>query len=105
MATGTEQEAFSALIARHADIIRKVATTYCRNADDRADLAQEIVAQVWAAWPRYDASRTFTTWVYRVALNVAISHVRGVYRNARHFVPLAAEHDALAGEAVDHEAR
>jgi RNA polymerase sigma factor (sigma-70 family) len=103
--TQTEQQRFSALIDRHSGIVRKVATTYCRDADDRADLAQEIVAQLWAAWPRFDPSRQFTTWMYRVALNVAISHVRGVYRNARHFVPLAEEHHALAGEAVDHEVR
>jgi RNA polymerase sigma-70 factor (ECF subfamily) len=100
-----QQVAFSALIERHAGIVRKVATTYCRDADDRADLAQEILAQLWTAWPRYDSSRAFTTWMYRVALNVAISHVRGVYRSARHFVPLAEEHHALAGESVDHEAR
>jgi RNA polymerase sigma-70 factor (ECF subfamily) len=105
MATGTEQEAFSTMIERHAGIVRKVATTYCRDADDRADLAQEIVAQLWAAWPRYDRARAFTTWMYRVALNVAISHVRGVYRSARYFVPLAEEHHSLADEMVDHEAR
>jgi RNA polymerase sigma factor (sigma-70 family) len=103
-ATEDSQRAFSALAAQHAGIVRKVATTYCRDAEDRADLAQEIHAQLWAAWPRYDASRPFTTWMYRVALNVGISHVRGVYRRARHFEPLADVHDAVAGEAVDHEA-
>ena len=103
MRVASEQDQFSALIERHAGIVRKVATTYCRNADDRADLAQEIVTQLWTAYPRYDASRPFTSWMYRVALNVAISHVRGVYRNARHFVPLSEEHEALAGGAADHE--
>jgi RNA polymerase sigma factor (sigma-70 family) len=100
-----DQEQFSALMARHAGIVRKVATTYCRGAEDRADLAQEILAQLWAAWPRYDAARPFTTWMYRVALNVAISHVRAVYRGARHFVPLAEEHHRVAAAPVDHEGR
>lgn len=105
MATQRDQERFSALIREHAGIVRKVATTYCRDADDRADLAQEILAQLWAAWPRYDEARPFTTWMYRVALNVAISHVRGVYRGARHFVPLADEHLDIAATPADHEAR
>jgi RNA polymerase sigma-70 factor (ECF subfamily) len=105
MRVGSEQEQFSTLIERHAGIVRKVATTYCRNAEDRADLAQEIVAQLWTAYPRYDPSRPFTTWMYRVALNVAISHVRSVYRDAAHFVPLGEEHEALAGHSADHEAQ
>lgn len=105
MATQRDQERFSALIRQHAGIVRKVATTYCRDADDRADLAQEILAQLWAAWPRYDSGRPFTTWMYRVTLNVAISHVRGVYRGARHFVPLTDQHHEIAAAVEDHETR
>jgi RNA polymerase sigma factor (sigma-70 family) len=103
MATGKEQEAFSTLIDRHAGIVRKVATTYCRDADDRADLAQDILTQLWTAWPRYDASRPFATWMYRIALNVAITRVRGVYREARHFEPLSDDHHEMAAPAFDHE--
>jgi RNA polymerase sigma-70 factor (ECF subfamily) len=92
------------MVDRHAGIIRKVVATYCRDSDDRADLTQEILAQLWQAWPRYDAARPFSTWMYRVALNVAMSRMRDVYRGARHFVPLADEHHEIAGAAVDHEA-
>lgn len=95
---------FSALLARHMGIVRKVATTYCADAEDRADLAQEIVGQLWQSWPRYDRARPFSTWMYRVALNVAISHVRGVYRRARHLVPLDETHAEIADACVDHEA-
>lgn len=102
MAKG-DQEQFAAHVAQHAGIVRRVATTYCRDAEDRADLAQEILAQLWTAWPRYDASRPFTTWMYRIALNVAISHVRGVYRGARHFIPLTEDHHQVAAVSVDHE--
>lgn len=98
-----ERETFGALVADHAGIVRKVATTYCRDAEDRADLAQEILAQLWAAWPRYDRERPFSTWLYRVALNVAISHVRSVYRSARHFEPLTDDHHRIASVPVDHE--
>jgi RNA polymerase sigma-70 factor (ECF subfamily) len=72
------QTRFATLLEEHRGIVFKVATTYCRHPDDRQDLVQEIAAQLWRAWPGYDPARPFTTWMYRIALNVAISHVRSV---------------------------
>jgi RNA polymerase sigma factor (sigma-70 family) len=79
---------FEALLHSHQAIVFKVANTYCWHTDDRADLVQEIVAQVWRAWPRYDPARTFSTWMYRIALNVAISFVRKEIRQREVTVPL-----------------
>ncbi|MFY2763974.1 RNA polymerase sigma factor [Arenimonas sp. MALMAid1274] len=67
---------FETLMAAHRGIVVKVAASYCRDAEDRADLAQEISLQLWRAWPGYDPARRFSTWLYRIALNVAISHLR-----------------------------
>jgi RNA polymerase sigma factor (sigma-70 family) len=103
MARLGEQRQFAALTTQHAGIVRKVATTYCRNAEDRADLAQEIMTQLWRGWPRYDPARSFTTWMYRIALNVAITHVRGIYRGERHFVPLDETHHHIAAEPAGHD--
>lgn len=77
-----------ALLTQHEKIVIKVAGMYCWKPEDRRDLQQEIVVQLWGSFPSYDETRPFSTWMYRVALNVAISYVRrsGVY--ARHFVPL-----------------
>lgn len=99
------REAFSALLQRHSGIVWKVTNTYASRVEDRADLAQEIATQLWRAWPRYDASRSFTTWMYRVALNVAISHVRSQSLRHRHdAVPLDEHlHDMADAGAVDHE--
>ena len=99
------REAFSALLQRHSGIVWKVTNTYASGVEDRADLAQEIATQLWRAWPRYDASRSFTTWMYRVALNVAISHVRSQSLRRRHdAVPLDENlHDMADAGAVDHE--
>lgn len=67
---------FLSRVAEHAGIIRKVAASYSRSTADRRDLEQDIVAQLWKSFPRYDESRPFPTWMYRVALNVAISIAR-----------------------------
>ncbi len=85
MIAGTEKEAgmdeqrkteFETLLHEHRGIVFKVANTYCWQTEDRAELAQEIALQLWRAWPGFDRTRVFTTWMYRIALNVAISFVR-----------------------------
>jgi RNA polymerase sigma factor (sigma-70 family) len=86
---------FVARIERHAGIVRKVAHAYSRTAADRRDLEQEIVAQLWKAWPGYDGARPFATWMYRVALNVAISIARSQRWQAPGAVPIDGEVDAL----------
>ena len=58
------QQAFSALLQQHAGIVFKVANTYARGSDDRADLAQEIAVQLWRAWPKYDPSRSVTVDIF-----------------------------------------
>ena len=67
---------FEQLLQSHRGIVYKVAGSYSRIASDRDDLAQEICLQLWRAFPKYDSRRKFSTWMYRVALNVAISHLR-----------------------------
>lgn len=99
------REDFPALLQRHRGIVAKVAGTYAWQADDRDDLMQEIAAQLWRAWPSYDGARPFATWMYRIALNVAISHVRSAARGARPESWDDARHDIADPRAHDHEAR
>jgi RNA polymerase sigma-70 factor (ECF subfamily) len=67
---------FLGLLEAHRRILYKVARVYGRTDADREDLVQETVAQLWRAFPRYDARWRFSTWMYRVALNVAVSYRR-----------------------------
>jgi len=100
-----EASAFQRLIAEHRGIIVKVAASYTRCAEDRADLSQEIALQLWRAWPSYDSSRPLPTWMYRIALNVEISRQRSERQRDRHEV-LADEHEQIVGaHDVDAEAR
>ncbi|MEO8044976.1 MAG: sigma-70 family RNA polymerase sigma factor [Spartobacteria bacterium] len=76
MTAFADKEMFTSLLEQHAGIIRKVAFGYTNTFADREDLAQEITLQLWRAYPRYSPERPFSTWMYRVALNVAISFLR-----------------------------
>lgn len=88
------QARFADLLEANRRIIFKVVNGYCRNPADREDLAQDIVTQVWRAFPRFDPRRKFSTWMYRIALNVAISFVRSSSFRGQHTVPLdEAHHD------------
>jgi RNA polymerase sigma-70 factor (ECF subfamily) len=76
---------FHEVVTQHKGIFLKIARTYCRNAEDKQDLVQEIMIQVWRGLPRYDSKYPVSTWLYRVALNVAISF----YRKQRRRLPMA----------------
>ena len=99
------REGFQALLQAHRGIVAKVAGTYAWHPDDRDDLMQEIATQLWRAWPGYDPQRPAATWMYRIALNVAISHLRHLELRRRHdAVPLdEALHDVADGNAADPE--
>ncbi len=71
-----EHERFLALVAAHQGALFKVAWAFARSAHDRDDLLQEIATRLWMAFGRYDGGRPFSTWMYRVALNVAIDFRR-----------------------------
>lgn len=63
-------------MVEHKGILYKICNSYCRQRDDRDDLAQEITIQLWRSFGTFDERCRFSTWMYRVALNVAISFYR-----------------------------
>jgi RNA polymerase sigma factor (sigma-70 family) len=76
MPAAADQTRFLALLDEHRRILHKVARAYGRSLADRDDLVQETAIQLWRAFPKYDPALKFSTWMYRIALNVAISHHR-----------------------------
>jgi RNA polymerase sigma-70 factor (ECF subfamily) len=95
------QERYLALLGENERILWKVAGAYTRTAADREELVQETVAQLWKSFGRYDERYRFSTWMYRVALNVAISSVRGDVRRRRHTVPAEEEQLEVASPAPE----
>lgn len=91
------QDGFLSLLDQHRKILFKVASSYGRTPADREDLVQEITAQLWRSFERYDDRYPFSTWMYRVALNVAISFHRRETRRERYIV--AAEDSELESAA------
>jgi len=95
---------FEALLERHGGIIRKIAFSYARNESDRRDLTQDILLQLWKAYPRYSSERQFSTWMYRIALNVSISFLRKNTRPGRETVHFdEAQHDVADEDSTSEE--
>ena len=70
------QEEFVRQVQTNQGIIQKICRLYCQTQPDREDLFQEIVVQLWKGLPKFQGQSKFTTWMYRVALNTAISDFR-----------------------------
>lgn len=70
------EKQFEKYIKENELLIHKVCRIYAYTSADREDLFQEIVIQLWHAYPKFKGEAKFTTWLYRVALNTAITGLR-----------------------------
>jgi RNA polymerase sigma factor (sigma-70 family) len=77
-----EQE-FIQLLNKHQKIIHKVCSLYMDTVADREDLFQEVVLQAWKAFASFRGDAQFSTWLYRVALNTAITFFRKEKRSPK----------------------
>jgi RNA polymerase sigma-70 factor (ECF subfamily) len=91
---------FVELLQKHQNIVHKVCRIYTNNQDAHNDLFQEIAIQLWKAFPKFRGDSKFSTWMYRVGLNTAITLYR---KNKRRII--TQEFDAvqfkISAEAYD----
>ncbi|WP_405605953.1 RNA polymerase sigma factor [Polaribacter sp. Asnod1-A03] len=79
---------FVDILKKHKGILYKVITIYCADENDKKDLEQEILIQIWKSLDKYDDTYAITTWLYRISMNVAISHYRKVFKTKSKIVRL-----------------
>ncbi len=72
------------MVNENQAIINRVCFLYTNSADDRLDLKQEILIQLWKAYPKFNRQSKLSTWIYRVALNTAISNFRKTKRKIQY---------------------
>ena len=80
---------FTGLIEKHKGIIYKIANAYSRSVEDQEDLVQEIILQLWSSYGNYDPKYRFSTWIYRIAFNISITHYRKEVVRKKHRVPMS----------------
>jgi len=84
-----QEEIFLSIIEQNKGIIYKIANSFKKDENDKKDLVQEIILQLWRAFPSFDDRSKLSTWMYRVALNVGISSYRKEKKKNDVIVPLS----------------
>ncbi len=73
---------FTEKIEKHKGVVFKISKMYMDNYDDQKDLFQEITYQAWRAYPKFEGRSEFSTWLYRIALNTAITFLKSEKRKS-----------------------
>jgi RNA polymerase sigma factor (sigma-70 family) len=71
-----ERDKFISVIKDHQNLIFKICYSYCKNPENRKDLQQEILMQLWSSFLKFDGRVKISTWIYKIALNTAILYYR-----------------------------
>ena len=82
MTKGLEHK-FIIELEENQNIVHKICKIYTDNTDAHNDLFQEITIQLWKAYPKFRGDAKFSTWMYRIALNTAITLYRKSKRQIR----------------------
>jgi RNA polymerase sigma-70 factor (ECF subfamily) len=70
------EHSFVTQLEANQNIVHKICRLYTTDSDTHNDLFQEITIQLWRAYPKFRGDSKFSTWMYRVALNTAITLYR-----------------------------
>jgi len=93
-----KKELFTQVIQEHQGILYKITKLYTDQEEDQKDLYQEIVFQLWKGFSSFRGEAKISTWMYRIALNTALLHLK---RKKRRGHSVALDGVALAQEIYD----
>lgn len=79
-------ETFEEILNKNKGIIFRVVNYYCKDADDKKDLEQEILIQIWLSYKKYNDEFAWSTFIYRIALNVSIGFYKKQKRRKDKFI-------------------
>ncbi len=102
MTTSSLEKEFLAKLNDSQGIVHKVCRLYCDEEEARKDLFQEILIHLWKSYPSFKGDAKFSTWMYRVAFNVAIQNLRKEKKKKEDTV-LPERFDQFSNEPEDEE--
>lgn len=70
------KEQFMDMLEQHIGIILKISGAYAYTQEDRKDLMQDIILELWKSLKRYNGSCKMSTWIYRISLNISMNYKR-----------------------------
>ncbi len=82
----TTEKEFLSMLEQYISILVKIVNVYAHNNQDRKDLMSDIVFELWKSYPKFKGDSQISTWLYRVALNIALKTKRKRDNNKLLFV-------------------
>ncbi len=80
-----DENKFVDLVDKNQNLIHKICRLYTNGEAEHKDLFQEITIQLWKAYPKFRGDSKFSTWMYRVGINTAITLYRKSKRRIRSY--------------------
>lgn len=74
--THSQQQLFLTSVNEHRGILYRLAKSFSPDTDEQADMVQEMILQLWHAFPRFEEKSLFSTWMYRVCINTMMTYHR-----------------------------
>ena len=96
---------FSELLNKNQGVIHKISAIYSEDSADKEDLFQEICLQLWKSYSNFRSDSLFSTWMYKVSLNTAISYTRRKSRWLKLETPYSETQMAAATDPSDEKSR
>lgn len=80
---GSEKSLFDEIFKKNRDRVYRLCCMYTGDVDARKDLMQDIFIRVWENLASFRGEAAMSTWIYRIALNTCLTHVRSLKKDAR----------------------
>jgi RNA polymerase sigma factor (sigma-70 family) len=98
-----EKDKFVSVIKDNQRLIYKICYSYCSNPENRKDLQQEILLQIWNSFSKFDGRVKISTWIYKIALNTAIFYYRNDCKYNNKKAPIETSIISLSNFELDSE--
>jgi RNA polymerase sigma-70 factor (ECF subfamily) len=92
---------FIQALNQNLGIAHRVCKFYFFDDDDRKDLLQEMMYQLWKSYPHFDGRSKFSTWMYRVCINTALTNKKKTNRDR--VESLSLKHDQIVDDSADNQ--
>jgi RNA polymerase sigma-70 factor (ECF subfamily) len=79
----TKENRFTQIVAENSRRINSICNYYSPNAEDRKDLYQEILVNIWKSLDKFRGDAAISTWIYRIAVNTSLSFKGMAFRHMK----------------------
>lgn len=94
-----DRRAFNELVRRYQKRVFHVVQGIVRNGDDALDITQDVFIRAWKGLDRFQGQAKVFTWLYRIAVNLSLNHLRSAW--FRSFLPVGDNHERIGSDETD----